>query len=156
MDDTARPCTSFLKLLNVMDEIRRRSFRETPPSQIRSMMGLTIRQSAALREVKALTENHPAGIALKVLAHHLQMTMPATSLLVDAMVTKGFFVREPNPDDRRAICIKLSADGNQLFEEIFSRLENGLDRLVVVLSPDERAVISSAADKLHAALYGEA
>lgn len=153
MDDDTRPCVPFLKLLNIMDDLRRRSFKETPPAQIQSMMGLTIRQSAALRETKVLTEECPEGISLKVLARSLQMTMPATSLLVEAMVNKGFFVREPNPADRRAICIKLSPKGVQLFEDVFSRLQSGLDKLAVCLTTEEMDAITKAADKMHAALY---
>lgn len=153
MDDETRRCVPFLKLLNIMDDLRRRSFKETPPAQIQSMMGLTIRQSAALRETKVLTEECPEGISLKVLARSLQMTMPATSLLVEAMVTKGFFVREANPNDRRAVCIKLSQKGLQLFEDVFSRLQTSLDGLAACLSPEEMEAVAKAADKMHAAQY---
>ncbi len=151
--DETRRCVPFLKLLYIMDDLRRRSFKETPPAQIQSMMGLTIRQGSALRETKALTEECPEGISLKVLARNLQMTMPATSLLVEAMVTKGFFVRETNPNDRRAVRIKLSQKGLRLFDDVFFKLQTDLDKLAACLSPEEMETIAKAADKMHAAQY---
>lgn len=148
-----KPHEPFMKLLFLMDELRRNSFKLTPPGQQQKMLGLTLRQGSALAQIKLLTSDHPQGVALKTLASSLKMTVPATSLLVESMVNKGFFERNPNPDDRRAVCIRLSEKGLQLCDEINARIQDEMDRLAADISPEELAVFSGIVDKIQHKLY---
>ena len=97
-----KPHEYFVKLISVIDDMRRASFKSTPETQKKTVLGLTFRQGSAMSQIKLLTMEEPQGVALKTLAGHLKMTVPATSLLVETMVNKGFFERNPNPEDRRA------------------------------------------------------
>ena len=147
-----QPHDVFMKLLNVTDDIRRDSFKQTPAIHQKKMLGLTLRQGSAIGQIRILTKEQPEGIALKTLASHLNMTVPATSLLVETMVTKGFFERNPNPEDRRAICIRLSEKGLSLCHDVNARMESELDRLSAEITEEELAALDSIADKM-ARLY---
>jgi DNA-binding MarR family transcriptional regulator len=121
MNKTASiPHVVLLELLYTLDDIRRESLKLTSSSHIKKLMGLTIRQASAIARLKIMMDRAPQGVALKTLAQELQMTVPATSLLVETMVNKGVFERNQNPDDRRAICIRLSTKGRELFDVGFS------------------------------------
>ena len=111
-------------------------------------MGLTIRQASAIARLKMLMTKAPQGVALKTLAQELQMTVPATSLLVETMVGKGVFERNQNPDDRRAICIRLSAKGQELFDVGFSALERQLDNHSAEITKDELEICRRVSEKL--------
>ena len=150
-----QPHDVFMKLLNTTDDIRRDSFKQTPALHLKKMLGLTLRQGSAIAQIRILTKECPQGIALKTLATHLNMTVPATSLLVETMVNKGFFERTPNPEDRRAICIRLSEKGEELCHDVNARMEAELDRLSRDLTEEELSALDSIANKLSKAYYSE-
>lgn len=150
-----KPHDVFMKLLNVTDDLRRDSFRQTPAIHLKKMLGLTLRQGSAIGQIRILTKDCPQGIALKTLATHLNMTVPATSLLVETMVNKGFFERTPNPEDRRAICIRLSEKGEELCHDVNARMEAELDRLAAQITVEELAALESIADKMSSLYYSE-
>jgi DNA-binding MarR family transcriptional regulator len=81
------------------------------------------------------------------------MTVPATSLLVETMVNKGFFERNPNPEDRRAVCIRLSEKGHEICNDVQSRLLSEIDRVAAVLSQEELETLAAIADKLEKEFY---
>lgn len=145
----------FITLFQLMDDIRRDCLKKTPQTQQKRVMGLTMRQAGALVNVEILTRNHPKGIALKTLAQNLQMTVPATSLLVENMVNKGFLERTPNPEDRRAVCIRLSADGAEFIESTRKSIALEIEKHTEVYSPEEIKTLGVLVEKLVAAYYGE-
>ncbi len=147
------PHVVLRKFFNILDELRRASLKATNATQEKKMLGLTIRQGSAMWQVKMMTEQQPQGIALKTLASRMQMTVPATSLLVESMVSKGFFERHTNPDDRRAVCIRLSERGAQICEEINGNLNARIDSLFGHMSPEGLEMFSNWADDLQKRLY---
>lgn len=149
MNKTASiPHVVLLELLYTLDDIRRESLKLTSSSHIKKLMGLTIRQASAIARLKIMMDKAPQGVALKTLAQELQMTVPATSLLVETMVNKGVFERNQNPDDRRAICIRLSTKGRELFDVGFSALERQLDNHSADISADELEICAKVTEKL--------
>ncbi|MBR5523152.1 MAG: MarR family transcriptional regulator [Akkermansia sp.] len=147
--------STLFNLFQYMDEVRRESFAKTPPNQQKRVMGLTVRQTSALVNVEMLTRNEPQGIALKTLAQTLQMTVPATSLLVENMVNKGFLERTPNPYDRRAVCIRLSEDGADFIQATRSHVAKELEKSLSVLTPADLATLETIVDKLINAHYSQ-
>ncbi|MBR1979201.1 MAG: MarR family transcriptional regulator [Akkermansia sp.] len=144
----------FFTLFQLMDDIRRDSLKKTPQTQQKRVMGLTMRQAGALVNVEILTRNTPKGIALKTLAQNLQMTVPATSLLVENMVNKGFLERTPNPEDRRAVCIRLSADGAEFIESTRKYIAMEIEKHSAVFNAEELTTLGLLVEKLVAAYYG--
>ena len=85
-----QPHDTFMKFLNFTDDVRRDTFKQTPAEHLEKMLGLTLRQGTAIAQIRILTKDCPQGISLKTLAAHLNMTVPATSLLVETMVKSLF------------------------------------------------------------------
>ncbi|MBR5878973.1 MAG: MarR family transcriptional regulator, partial [Akkermansia sp.] len=106
----------FRRLLDILYEFRRESIKAINAPSKKKLYGLTVRQGSAISQLRLMLEHEPMGVALKDLAARMQMTIPAASIMVDAMVTKGYMERTPNPNDRRAVCIRLTDKGNELFE----------------------------------------
>ncbi len=151
---TPAPHVVLRKFFNILDELRRASLKATNAAHEKNLLGLTFRQGSALWQVKTMTEKIPQGIALKTLASRMQMTVPATSLLVESMVEKGLFERTPNPDDRRAVCIRLSEKGMQSCEEVNASLNARIDALFGHVSAEHLTLMSHFADDLQRRLYG--
>ncbi len=151
------PHVVLRKFFNVLDELRRASLKATNATQEKKLLGLTFRQGSAMWQVKTMTEKQPQGIALKSLASRMQMTVPATSLLVESMVEKGLFERTPNPEDRRAVCIRLSDKGMEICEQVNANLNARIDELFGHVSAEGLIQMSYFADDLQRRLYsGEA
>ncbi len=146
------PHTILFELLNTLDDIRRESLKNTTSNHVKRLMGLTIRQASAIARLKMLMNKAPQGVALKTLAQELQMTVPATSLLVETMVSKDVFERHQNPDDRRAICIRLSNKGQELFDVGFSALERQLDNHSADITREELEACQRVTQKLSRSL----
>lgn len=135
-------------ILSVFDDIRRKVLHDSAAPLQKQLYGLTLRQGTAINQVMVLTTRQPEGISLKTLAKHLQMAVSATSLLVESMVNKGLLVRTPSKVDRRAICIRLSEKGEQIFRETHQHLLSEMSELTAVLTPEELQALTSAAAKL--------
>ena len=106
------------------------------------MYGLTVRQGSAISQLKLMLEEEPDGVSLKSLAKRMQMTIPATSLLVETMVGKGYMERKPNPTDRRAVCITLTEKGLSLFANVYAQFHNELDRRAKALTAEDLKTLS--------------
>lgn len=144
------PHVVFRELIEILDRLRRQSVLSINTMQQKKMFGLTMRQASAIAQVQLLMEKEPQGVALKVLAKQLQMTVPATSLLVESMVGKGFFERNPNPTDRRAVCIRLSEKGMELFDEVYANFHRAIDERAAGLNEEDLAALAVIVDKLRA------
>lgn len=131
-----------------MDDMRRDSIKAINSPTQKKMYGLTVRQGSAVSQLKLMLEDTPEGVSLKDLAKRMQMTIPATSLLVDNMVTKGFLERKPNPNDRRAVCIKLTERGLSLFDDVYARFHDELDRRAQSLTAEELNAFSNIVEKI--------
>lgn len=152
--DTTAPLL-FRKLLTLLDEMRRDCIRNVMSGgQYKRIQGLTVRQGSAVAQLHLLLQDEPAGIALKTLANRLQMSVPATSLLVESMVGKGLFERHENPDDRRAVRIRLSEKGMQLFQLVYGQFQAMLEEFSVQVAPEEMAALGSVVQKLEASRRG--
>ena len=142
------PHVLFRKLLEILDDMRRDSIKAINAPVQKKMYGLTVRQGSAISQLKLMQEEAPEGVSLKSLAQRMQMTIPATSLLVEVMVSKGFMERNPNPNDRRAVCIKLTERGSSLFDDVYARFHDELDRRAQALTEEEINAFSSIVEKM--------
>lgn len=142
------PHVLFRRLLEILDDMRRESIKALNAPVQKKMYGLTVRQGSAVSQLKLMQEETPEGVSLKLLAKRMQMTIPATSLLVETMVSKGFMERNPNPNDRRAVCIKLTERGLSLFDDVYARFHDELDRRAQALTEEEINAFSSIVEKM--------
>ena len=123
MKNKKRPHLLFRKLLEIMDDLRRESIKAIKESDKAKMYNLTVRQGSAISQLKLMMEEEPQGVSLKALAKRMQMTIPASSLMVEALVNKQYVQRIPNPDDRRSVLISLTESGIELFNSVYARFQ---------------------------------
>ena len=101
--------------------------------------GLSMPQVATLQYLQA---EEPRTVS--AIASHLNLTMPATSHLVERLVRKGLVGRAENACDRRQKQVSLSAQGRRLVAEIHARAAAVLDALLSDVSPAKRAAMATA------------
>ena len=140
------------QILTVFDDIRRKVLKGSSVQLQKKLYGLTLRQGTAINQVMLLTQSAPEGVALKTLAQNMQMAVSASSILVEGMVVKGLFVRAQNPVDRRAVCIRLSDKGEQIFKETNRLMYEEMDKISDVLTTKELETLGDVANKIHNAI----
>lgn len=137
------------QILTIFDDVRRKILKETSAPLQKKLYGLTLRQGSAINKVMLLTKETPNGVALNVLAQHMQMAVSATSILVESIVSKGLFVRTQNPNDRRAVCIRLSDKGEQVFREANALILAEMSKISTILTKEELSTLNNIAVKLN-------
>ncbi|MGH2541496.1 MAG: MarR family winged helix-turn-helix transcriptional regulator [Ardenticatenaceae bacterium] len=78
------------------------------------------------------------GCSLGDLADRRGVALPTMSKMVSSLVDKGLITREPDPDNRRAVVIRLTEAGEKLYLEVLTKLQQDVARDVARLSPEER------------------
>ncbi len=74
----------------------------------------------------------------KSLTTYGQLDKGYASRLVAALVGKGLMVSEMDREDQRAILLRLTSAGRQLYREIIAAAEHRNERWLAVLAVDER------------------
>lgn len=109
-----------------------------------TLITLTFNQLRMIKNVHALNHGHSEGVSLKDLAKSLGITPAAASEMVDVLVHKNVLSRELNPDDRRAIAIRLADGCRQRFEEMEHNFDSLTEEFLATLPADHREVFVNA------------
>ena len=104
---------------------------------------ITPSQSRALR---VLTRH--GVMRLSDLAEHLRIAARSTTEVVDSLEDKGLLERQPDPHDRRATLVALTAPGIALGEAIRSSRGTEAERVFDRLSTTDRAHLARILNKL--------
>lgn len=104
---------------------------------------ITPSQSRALR---VLTRH--GVMRLSDLAEHLRIAARSTTEVVDSLEDKGLLERQPDPHDRRATLVALTAPGQALGEAIRSSRGTEAERVFDRLSTTDRAHLARILNKL--------
>lgn len=75
--------------------------------------GVTPHESRALRVIGS---HEPTRLG--VVAQHLRIAPRSVTDVVDSLEKRGFVVREPDPTDRRATQVSLTANGRKVLDEL--------------------------------------
>ncbi len=142
------PHILFRQLLEILDDLRRDSIKALKETDKSQMLGLTVRQGSAISQLKLMLEEKPQGIALKELAKRMQMTVPATSLLVETLVTKGYTQRTQDPTDRRAVRLTLTEKGLSIFENVYGNFHTEIDTRARALTGVELNTLARIVEKM--------
>ncbi|MDO4628857.1 MAG: hypothetical protein Q4C70_06705 [Planctomycetia bacterium] len=147
---------TFMKFFSVADKIRQLILQtSTSKKNIALMESLTYRQQKVMVAVVLLTENTPVGVSLKKLAERMNMTVPATSVLVESMVQNKIFHRITSQTDRRAVCIKLSDLGMSIMNAFRAKMDEHIQELYTGITPEEKEVFSKVVNQFHEKLFPE-
>ena len=112
--------------------------------------------TAAQASALATIVDH-APMRMGELADRESIRMPTATALVDGLCKSGLVVREPDPDDRRAVLVRLTEHGHEVLERVRGQREDALAAALERLSDDDRARLAAAAPAfraLHAELEG--
>lgn len=82
----------------------------------------------------------------------LGLTSGTVSLRLDRLVKAGTVAREPDPDDRRGSIIRLTEEGQRLFDVIAPEHLANEDRLLSALTEDQRGTLAELLRHLLASL----
>ena len=88
--------------------------------------------------------------SLKSLAHHLGLTPPTVSKMVDGMVAKQLIRREISSKDRRKITLVITDQGNEILDKARQGTQTCLAEIFAQLSPEEAHTIFQAMRLLQA------
>jgi DNA-binding MarR family transcriptional regulator len=73
---------------------------------------------------------------------------PSVTRTLNCLADDGYVVREPHPDDRRQVLVRLSDKGEALMKEERNRRNAWLDDRLSALTVEERATLREASDLL--------
>jgi DNA-binding MarR family transcriptional regulator len=101
----------------------------------------------------ALFETAVGGpLRLSELAERMGITAPTASRAVDGLVELGLLERLPDPADRRAVSIDVTAPGRARVEERMALAAAALEPAVAALSAQDRARLAALLARLADAL----
>lgn len=87
-------------------------------------------------------ERYPEGLKMKELSHHLMVTGGSVTGIVDQLVKERLVERLPEPGDRRALRVRLTRAGH----EVFGKMARAHEEWMI-------AVLSGLNRKEHAELF---
>lgn len=128
----------FFMMFQIVDTLQEVGLASNSESHVDLIESLNKRQEKALILITHIMQTKPEGISLTEFAKRMNITVPAASVLIDGMVQMGFISRIQNPRDRRAICIKLSELGAQIFNNCCNRIYERTCTLTEGLSDSEK------------------
>ncbi|WGF89104.1 MarR family winged helix-turn-helix transcriptional regulator [Marinivivus vitaminiproducens] len=91
---------------------------------------------------------HDPGMTIERLRRALLLSHPGAVRLVDRLVAEGAVVRQPRPDDRRAVALRLTEAGDRSSALILDARRTRLARALAALEPGERRTLGRLAEKL--------
>jgi DNA-binding MarR family transcriptional regulator len=104
---------------------------------------LTPTQLAVLGTVMVMGPATPSAIAARE-----NVRPPSVTRTLNCLVDDGYVLREPHPDDRRQVLVRLSDKGEALLDEERSRRNAWLDGRLSALTVEERTTLREASDLL--------
>ena len=99
--------------------------------------GVTPHESRALR---VIGRHEPTRLG--VVAQHLRIAPRSVTDVVDSLEERGFVVREPDPTDRRATQVSLTASGRQVLRELDTARRADHESYFAALSERDRAALT--------------
>lgn len=128
-----------------------RSLRQTWSARL-APFELTPHQSRAMRSL-AQHGNSPdpasgAGMRLKDIAEHLRIAPRSATEVVDQLQAKQLVARHPDPLDRRATLVCLTAEGTALGERVRAARRLHTEEFFGRLNAQERAELARILEKL--------
>ena len=126
------------QLLNLMDRMRRVGPQTAPPKEA----DISPSQLAFLT---FLTLNPGCGI--QTMASGLKLSKPTVSIGVSHLEESGFLVRQPDPQDGRAVQLFLTPEGQKLHQLTLEFRCKKFERLLKDLTPQERMTLINLLEK---------
>src|SRR5574340_397201 len=104
-------------------------------AEAEGQMGISVEQFHVLRYVR-----HGVG-SVSELAEAKNISRPAISQAVEALVKKGLLRRKQSTQDRRCVALELTPAGSQLLERVFAETRDWMRKRMQGISEQECADI---------------
>ncbi|MGE5543844.1 MAG: MarR family winged helix-turn-helix transcriptional regulator [Bacillota bacterium] len=101
-----------------------------------SCCGITISQCHTILEV---AREEP--VSLQVLSMILGLDKSTTSRTVDSLVGMGLLQRDPDPEDRRFVNLKLTGSGRAMVQQINSLMDDYYHAVYQAIPPEHREMV---------------
>ena len=92
--------------------------------------------------------SHHGAIRLSDLSGHLRIAPRSATEVVDALESRSLVERRPDPTDRRATLVELTAHGTDVFRAIRTARGTEAERVFDRLTPADRAALAAILRKL--------
>jgi DNA-binding MarR family transcriptional regulator len=119
-------------------------------SRLRNEFGITLPRF----DLMAQLERHPEGLRMGELSKRMMVTGGNITGITDQLEQEKLVVRVPDPNDRRAYSVKLTAAGRRAFERMASVHEGWIDELLGGLSNAEKSKLTELLSKVKQHLNG--
>lgn len=86
--------------------------------------------------------------SIKELAESFHMTSSGVTQLVDTIVKQGYASREESPEDRRKLCISLTAEGKTVMKQLHQERIKAFREFLSPLSEEELGQLAAIQKKL--------
>ncbi|MBO9509155.1 MarR family transcriptional regulator [Thalassospira sp. A3_1] len=106
--------------------------------------GLTQAQMQAMAYVA-----RKEGIRQVALAEMLEIQPITTARLIDKLVEEGLVERRPDPDDRRAVQLYVTAKATELLERIMVVAASAREEAMIGITPEMQEMLISVLGKMH-------
>jgi MarR family transcriptional regulator, 2-MHQ and catechol-resistance regulon repressor len=84
---------------------------------------------------------HKGPLPVNVIGEKVELTTGSITTAVDRMEAKWLVVRKNHPEDRRIRTVELTPKGRRTIEKAYAQHEANLERVMRVLSREERGVL---------------
>ncbi len=101
-----------------------------------------------MKVLVALAGESQAGTTVKDVSEHVGLSLPSASRTVDDLVKRALATREEDPDDRRVRRVSLTAEGQEIADQLMAARLAGLEQFVGTLNDIERRKLDDALDVL--------
>ncbi len=113
-------------------------------ARLRDEFGTTLPRFDFLSQL----ERRPAGLRMTEISKRMMVTSGNITAIADQLLAEGLITRTPDPGDRRASIVRLSAAGRRAFGEMARRHERWIVAMFGGLDDRERGALYALLAKL--------
>ncbi len=110
---------------------------------------ITLSQCYAIVEVGRVGK-----VSLIDLADNLNLDKSTVSRSIDNLVNQEIIIREPDPEDRRFVMLRLTEHGESIYKEIERRMEAYFLEIIGTIPADKREQVIESVHCLTEAIHG--
>lgn len=137
------------RILGLTDKI----YRTLEPGIPHAGMSKWLSSDLTIAQLRVMLLLHTDGaMRMSAIAEHLGIALSTATGVLDKLVAKGMVLREADPDDRRSVICRLSAEGQQIMGGLWEVGRTQIARLLEGLTPEQLAQAARMVEMLYANL----
>ena len=130
------------ELLYAFGRFRRTHGQQTPAA------GLTRSEFMVLGCIRRGGMPEDSGIRVSEISNLLQLAPPTITQQIQELETRGLVEKHSDPDDRRAVLVRLTAKGDQAVQAAWEAMLDSFNGLVIYLGEEDSLVLVKLMDKV--------